>query len=140
MVVVYPQRVQNLWISYVEGVNRVKSALNSRCQITKNRGKKLVIHRLWVLNVQVRQRYVDTVHKYSTAHPQLVHTLHKEIHKLSTIKDFSSVDRRHPSEYRQRVLARSGRYWHYEKSACTGRATGSRVGIMLPGQGRALFR
>lgn len=91
--VVYPQLVYNLWISDVEGVKRVKLALNSSCQIAENEGNNFPIHRLWGMNLQVRACFVDTVHKYSTDDPQLVHILHKVIHKLSTGERFSSVDR-----------------------------------------------
>lgn len=55
---------------------------------------------------------MDSVQKYSTAAPQLVHNLCKVIHKLSTNWVLSTVDSGPFAEYRHRVLARSGRYWH----------------------------
>src|SRR5699024_3363605 len=83
--VVYPQPVYNLWIKPVENVDSLKNTSKSRCQVRKNRGINFLIHRLWVIQPLVRLGFVDSVHKYSTLDPQLVHNLCILIHKLSTI-------------------------------------------------------
>ena len=82
---------------------------------------------------------MDTVHKYSTDDPQLVHRVHNEIHKLSTIKEFSLVDRPKLDGYCRRLLARSGRYWHRESDACIGRSTGSSFWHYAAGAGEGTF-
>lgn len=90
--VVYPQVVYILWITSVEGVKRVENRLNLCCQIAKNRGKKILIHRLWGINDLVTSVFVDTVYKQPVNYPQLVHIVHTLIHKLSTGEEFSPVD------------------------------------------------